>query len=401
MPSACSDPIVCRVKANSIAATALVLLALARGSLAIAQGQVRLLRTPEGGIQPQATVDSNGVIHLIYYKGEPGGGDVFYVRRLPGEKEFSKSLRVNSQRGSATALGTIRGAQLAVGKNGRVHVVWDGMGSGARKVSIAGKEVAPLLHTRLTDDGTAFEPERNMITFAAGLDGGSSVAADPMGNVYVTWQAPQPGNTKDAGRAVFIARSQDEGKTFQRETLATSKPTGACPCCGMRAFSDSSGASYILFRAALDEMNRDALLLVSRKPGAEFETAYADKWKVGTCPMSSATLTEAEGGALAAWETAGQVYWTTVKAQDLTVSPPISPSGKAIRKHPVAVRNKQGETLLVWTEGTSWAKGGTVAWQVYSREGKATPEMGRAEGVPTWSLATACPIGGGQFFIVY
>lgn len=368
----------------------------------MAQTQVTVLRTPEGGIQPQATVDSKGVTHLIYYKGEPNGGDIFYVRRLPGEAEFSKSLRVNSQRGSATAMGTIRGAQLAVGKNGRVHVVWDGMGSGARKVSIAGKEVAPLLYSRLTDDGTAFEPERNVMVFAAGLDGGSSVAADPLGNVYVTWHAPQPGNTnEETGRAVFIARSQDEGKTFHREALAISKPTGACPCCGMRAFADSSGAAYILFRSALDEMNRDALLLVSKRPGAEFEIAYTDKWKVGTCPMSSATLTETEGGALAAWETAGQVYCATVNAQDLTVSPPISPPGKAFRKHPVAVRNRQGETLLAWTEGTSWAKGGTVAWQVYSREGKATPEMGRAEGVPAWSLATACPIRGGQFLIVY
>src|SRR5438552_7439932 len=105
--------------------------------------QVRLLRTPDDGIQPQAAMDVKGVAHLIYFKGDPKGGDIFYVRRQPGQSEFSKPLPVNTQPHTAMALGTIRGAQLAVGKNGRVHVAWDGMGEGAS----AGKQ--PLFYTRL------------------------------------------------------------------------------------------------------------------------------------------------------------------------------------------------------------------------------------------------------------
>src|SRR5215471_14727004 len=92
--------------------------------------QVRLLRTPDNGIQPQGAVDSKGVVHLIYLKGEPSAEDIFYVRREPGQNEFSKPIQVNSRPHTAMAMGTIRGAQLAVGKNGRVHVVWDGMGEG-------------------------------------------------------------------------------------------------------------------------------------------------------------------------------------------------------------------------------------------------------------------------------
>jgi len=52
------------------------------------------------------------------------------------------------------------------------------MGKGAMRVRINEKEEAPVLYTRLNDRGTGFEPERNLINFAAGLDGGSSVAAD-------------------------------------------------------------------------------------------------------------------------------------------------------------------------------------------------------------------------------
>src|SRR6266436_239387 len=73
-----------------------------------AQDAVRVIRTPDDGIQPQAAIDAKGVIHLIYFKGDPKGGDIFYVRREPGEKEFSKPMAVNSQPRTAMALGTIR-----------------------------------------------------------------------------------------------------------------------------------------------------------------------------------------------------------------------------------------------------------------------------------------------------
>src|SRR2546425_6202335 len=107
--------------------------------------EVRLLRTPDDGIQPQAAMDAKGVVHLIYFKGDPKGGDIFYVRREPGQSEFSKPIPVNTQPHTAMAMGTIRGAQLAVGKNGRVHVAWDCMGEGAH---------APNAHTLHAPDAS-------------------------------------------------------------------------------------------------------------------------------------------------------------------------------------------------------------------------------------------------------
>jgi len=283
-----------------------------------------------------------------------------------------------------------------------VHVSWDGLGKGATHINLGGKRVYPLLYTRFNDAGTGFEPERNLITYAAGLDGGGSVAADNQGNVYVTWHAATPGNTNgEAGRAVFVARSSDEGKSFKREEPALAKATGACGCCGMRAFADSSGAVYILYRAAGEKVNRDEILLISRQPGADFEIAHSYKWTVPTCPMSSASLTEGKEKTLAAWETAGQVYYAAVNQKTMQISKPISPLGPVKRKHPVAVANDAGETLFVWTEGTGWAKGGAVAWQLYDKEGKATSEKGRADGVPVWSLATAFANKDGSFVIVY
>ena len=58
--------------------------------------EVRTMRVPEGGIQPQAEMDVKGTIHLVYFKGDPAGGDLFYVRGAAGQSGFSAPVRVNS-----------------------------------------------------------------------------------------------------------------------------------------------------------------------------------------------------------------------------------------------------------------------------------------------------------------
>src|SRR4051794_16337820 len=91
--------------------------------LAFAQQTVEIMRVPDGGIEPQA-IARDGVVDVIYFKGDPAHGDVLYVRSEDGEK-FSQPIRVNSDPATALAIGAVRGAQLAVGKRGQVHVVWN------------------------------------------------------------------------------------------------------------------------------------------------------------------------------------------------------------------------------------------------------------------------------------
>lgn len=371
------------------------LLCLATHPAAAQPGKVTILRTPDGGIQPQAVMDDLGAIHLIYYKGESKGGDIFYARKQAADQNFLKPLPVNSRAKSAMSAGTIRGAQMALGKNGRIHVAWNG------HATEKGTWMdAPMLYTRLNDKGNGFEPERNVITTAGGLDGGGSVAADSQGNVFVMWHAPIPGNTNgEVGRAVFVARSGDDGKTFAPEKQAVSIPTGACGCCGMKSFADSQGNVFAFYRSASTLTNRDETLLFSRNRGQDFEIAYSHPWIVAACPMSSAFLSETKTGVLAAGETHGRVFFVRMDPKSGKISSPVSPEVKA--KHPVSVGNERGEVLLVWTEGTAWGKGGSVAWQIFDQEGRSISEKGRAEGLPAWSLATAAVKPDGSFVIVY
>src|SRR4051794_14755327 len=94
---------------------------------------VRVEDVPERGVQPQVVVDAAGTAHLIYLKGEPQRSDVRYVQRAKGAKTWSDPISVNNEPGTAVAMGTIRGAQLALGKGGTLQIVWNGarIGSGS------------------------------------------------------------------------------------------------------------------------------------------------------------------------------------------------------------------------------------------------------------------------------
>jgi hypothetical protein len=355
-----------------------------RGKAGAGATEVKLVHVPDRGIQPQAAVDPEGTLHLIYLGDEPGNANVYYVRKPAGTEKFSKRMQVNSQAGSAIAIGSIRGAHLALGKANRVHVAWNGSGTAEPKGNV--KYGNPMLYTRLNDDGQ-FEPQRNVIQKAYGLDGGGSVAADLDGNVYVAWHAGD--GTGEANRRVWFVHSINEGESFEDEKPADTDRSGVCGCCGMKAFADRQGTLYMLYRSARAKVNRDMVLLTSTDHGQSFQSGVTDKWMIATCPMSSEAFVDAAGSVLSAWETDGQVFFSRIDKKDQLGSRPIAAPGSARgRKHPALAVNNKGETILVWTEGTGWEKGGALAWQVFDEKGKPTGAKGRTDNaIPVWSLA--------------
>src|SRR5262245_50882901 len=104
---------------------------------------VEHLAVPDGGIQPQAAIDTHGTIHLVYYKGEAAGCDPYYTRRAANDRALATAIRVNSDPGSAIAAGAVRGGRLALGRDGRVHVAWNA----ARAVVRNGESITPMWYT--------------------------------------------------------------------------------------------------------------------------------------------------------------------------------------------------------------------------------------------------------------
>ncbi len=373
--------------------------------------RVQIRRLPESAIQPQLALDDQGTLHLVYYTGDAHKGDLDYVRSADFGKSFSNALRVNSQPGSAVAAGTIRGAQLAAGNRGLVHIAWNGSMQAKPEGPLnpdSGKHGMPMLYARLNESHSAFEPQRNLMLHSFGLDGGGSVAANHAGAVYVAWhgigesEGSGTGKEGEARRRVWIAKSADNGRSFANEEGAWPQETGACGCCGMKIFADRQNNVYLLYRSATNSVHRDIYLLTSQAKGGGFEGRLLHSWDVNACPMSSMDFAENGNVVVGAWETGGQVYWARLDrgAEGKTQPVPAPGEGKG-RKHPRLAVNQKGEVLLVWTEGTAWQKGGSLAYQRYDRVGQPLGEKGTAAGVPTWSFGAAVAAADDEFVVFY
>lgn len=343
----------------------------------VAFAEVRVEPVPEKGVQPQVAVDLAGTAHLVYLTGAPGASDVHYVNRARGAREWSAPVVVNSQPGTAVEMGTIRGAQMALGKNGTVHFVWNG-------VAVAGSKPqrSPLWYSRIAAGGKKCDPQRDLMDGGPGLDGGASVAADSKGAVFVVWHGPGAVEG-ETSRVVRVRKSADGGVTFAPPVIATAEKAGVCACCSLRAAVATDGTVYTLYRAAHSVDQRDMTLLSSRDGGATFRSETISPWAGNTCPMSSAAVS---AGRLA-WETGGKIYTSIIGG---------APVELGAGKHPSLATNARGETLAVWTTGTGWARGGALEWTVLGGDGK----IGKAGDVPAWSFATAFADGAGDFVIL-
>ena len=357
-------------------ASLLCLLGLATAP-ALAQ-EVRIEPTPAQGQMPHVQVEANGTVHMIYMVGEaPGPADVYYVHRPAGETRFSEPIRVNSEDGSGYLAGAMRAAQLAVGVDGRVHVAWMGSPQGR----IAGPEdtlQTPMLYTRLNDAADAFEPQRNVVQHGFGIDGGGTVAADGQGRVYVIWHAF--GDTRDeADRQVYVARSEDEGQTFERERGVLEQRLGVCHCCGLNAGTDAAGNVHVLLRAATDGVGRGSWLLRSSDGGRRFAATELEPWEIDACMMSTFALaSNVKPDSLAvAWEAKNRVAFATMAADGHLIGGPFAATGGGNnQRHPALAVNEVGQILLAWAEER---RGGSqVVWQLYAADG--TPVGGPERG---------------------
>ena len=380
---------------SSFAVVVLVATDIASTGTAADTSAVSVARVPDAGIQPQVAVDASGHVHLVYLKGDPAHADIYYVRSN-GARQFTQPIRVNSQPGSALALGNMRGPHIALGRDGTVHVAWDGSADARPR---APGNTPPVLYARLPEGAPAFEPQRNVVQIGAGLDG-DAVAADDTGHVYVAWHA-QAGKDEGQGR-LWVAASSDDGKTFDRERPASDPAVGACGCCGVGAVVDREGGLDLLYRSATAVMNRDTFFLSSRDRGATFSSTKLQDWHIGACPMSTFALAPVAGGVVAAWETAGRVQFATISHQtNQAASMVMAPATSKTQKYPALAVDRQGRVLFAWTEGMAWQRGGDLVWQVYDANGRPTADHGRQAGVPAWSLVAAYATPDDGFHILY
>jgi len=345
---------------------------------------VETLRVPAGGRLPHAAVGADGTVHLVYVVGNGPLGDLMYVTRAPGQREWSRPERVNSMPRTVTGIGPVDGAQLALGPDGRLHVAW--------------MRIAPptFFYTRSNEAGSGFE-EQFGVASGDGIEVGPAIVVDIANNVYLFWHA---GGGEDATRAVYLAVSRDGGAVFELVRPVNAEVEGACACCGVAAAIDDDGAIYLSYRGARENINRGQRLLTSHDKGVSFADELIQPWRVGACPVATTSLSTGQSGLTVAWETEGQIQIARAGALDAPQSPP----GKAAlrRKNPSVAVNDRGETLLAWGDGSGFRSGGTLHWQIFDAAGRPTiTRDADGETIPENSVPVALARPDGRFVVIY
>src|SRR5205823_5399859 len=147
-------------------------------------------------------------------------------------------------------------------------------------------------------------------------------------------------------RRAWVSASADDGASFAAERSASAADAGACGCCGTEGLVDRRGTLYLLFRSARENVHRQTALLTSSDHAASFDQRNLQEWTIAACPMSTYALAEAGGRVDAAWETAGQIYWSRVDASGGGTGPIPAPGAGGTRKHPATAINARGDMLL-------------------------------------------------------
>ena len=143
-------------------------------------------------------------------------------------------------------------------------------------------------------------------------------------------------------------------------------------------FAGPANMLYVLYRSATAMTHRDMFLLESSDQRRTFRGSRVQPWEIGACPMTSMSIASSSSKVLGAWETAGQVYFGEIDSKGARLPTPIpAPGDGGTRKHPRLATNANGDPLFVWTEGTAWARGGSLAWQAFDSTGRATSVKGK------------------------
>ena len=250
-----------------------------------------------------------------------------------------------------------------------------------------------------------FEKQRNVMVKSSALDGGCGIAADELGNVFITWHANDPAMAGPGGeglgeesRSLWIARSADGGATFSPEAPVPNLQLGACGCCGVDVAA-GRGALHILFRSAETSLRRNIHLVSSDDLGKTFRSRRVDDWEVVGCPGSTNKLALTDAGLIGAWETKDRVFWGKIGSTDAKPAP-VSASGRSQAEQTVAI-NKSNEVLVAWGEGTGWDQGGSVVWQRFDAKGAPVGEPERGDGLPAHGAIAAAATPAGKFVVLY
>jgi hypothetical protein len=224
--------------------------------------------------------------------------DIYETSSTDGGLTYATPSRVGSP--GRLALGMRRGPRIALSGTTLVVTAIGG--------PLGGGKDGDILAWRSTDDGKTWNgPSTVNDVPASAREGLHAMAASPKGQIACTWL-----DLRAKGTTIYLATSDDAGKTWSKNRLVYESPDGTvCQCCHPSIAYASDGALAVMWRNALGG-NRDMYVATSKDRGATFGQAQklgSGAWAINACPMDGGNLAFLKDGTIAsAWRRDKTVY---------------------------------------------------------------------------------------------
>lgn len=244
--------------------------------------------------QPQVAVDAQGTIHVVYGAGER----IRYRRSEDRGRTFSQSIELPTA--GIISLGMRRGPRIAATKTGICVTVIVGKQGKGRD--------GDLLAMRSVDGGQTWSPPTQVNTIVdAAREGLHSMAAGPSGELCCVWL-----DLRNRKTEIMASISTDGGATWSENVLVYHSPDGSvCECCHPSVVIDERGRIHVQWRNSLGGA-RDIYIASSQDQGKTFGTATKlgnGSWPLAACPMDGGSVAVNAGGNLvSAWRRDKNVF---------------------------------------------------------------------------------------------
>jgi hypothetical protein len=298
---------------------------------------------------PAAIIDDDGRIYIGWAKEEGNKNNIYIASSSDNGKTFSEKVRVNSDADMPSGIN--HAPTMAIGAKGELYVAW----SAGRQ---DGEFASDIKFSRSMDKGKTFEP---VITVnddrLPASHGFESMAVAPDGSIYIAWLDGR--EKKEGTSATYLAKSTDNGKTFDKNVRVDGN---SCPCCKTAVTVAHDGAVYVSWRKVFKGDVREIVLSKSTDKGKSFSESVIvgnDKWVIAGCPHRGPSISSDKDGILyVVWYTEGEagspsIYIADSKNGGMSFSKKLLPySGGVFPDHPVMTMSGDGKPLIAWEETT-------------------------------------------------
>ncbi len=375
----------------------LLLCCLVVSPLPLFAAEVILQPTPDRGLQPRLLNDESGNLHLLYFRKRlrsPAAreGNLYYRQFDFVRGNWGQPVKVSSTAFNLQTFSIAR-AEMAVGGDGRIHVIWYLPRQGE------------YFYTRSDPERSAFEVERSMVhEYGVGLDAAANVAASDS-QVAIVWAAGDL--SREYERTVYARISTNAGASFGPEQLIGNSDLGACACCSLATDFTAGNDLVVAYRSAIDGVGRHMQLLTAELAQGDVNRAsygpvhQLQQWEATFCPLSTNQITrDTQGERTLVFETEFRIVEMALKegAVPRTVADPFS---ETRQKNPSLAFNDSEEKLIAWGEAISHSRGGRLNWQLYDADGEKIAAMAEELEIPEFSFPAAATLPDGSFLILY